>query len=168
MILFQQRFLKLKKKKNNYQYRQMYLVVKTKFLVRCTVSPNKPKCQSLEQRKMYCKGQARRMGGSCSKDPNSLMAFREEFSWAKFGVKAVGCVIFFWLVGGEATGWCSRNLVFSLKLPSSTRVGALVLVELKNILLCVSLEGEPGPCPIATLLFLDCLSFVSAFPHSSN
>ena len=27
---------------------------------------------------------------------------------------------FFWLVGDEVTGWCSRNLVLSLKSPSST------------------------------------------------
>ena len=33
---------------------------------------------------------------------------------------------FFWLVGGEATELCSRNLVFSLKLPYSTWVGAPV------------------------------------------
>ena len=32
------------------------------------------------------------------------------------------------------------------------------------ILLCVSLEREPGPCPKAVLLFLDYSSFVSAFP----
>ena len=38
---------------------------------------------------------------------------------AKFGVMAVGCVTFFWLVDGEVTGWCSRNLVLSLKLTSS-------------------------------------------------
>ena len=36
--------------------------------------------------------------------------------------------------GGEVTGRCSRNLVLSLKLPSSTWVGALVPVEeLKDI-----------------------------------
>ena len=36
--------------------------------------------------------------------------------------------------------------------------------ELRGILLCIFLEEEPGPCPMAALLFLDCSSFVSAFP----
>ena len=42
---------------------------------------------------------------------------------AKFGVRAAGCVTFFWWVSDEVTGQCSRNLVLSLNLPSSTRVG---------------------------------------------
>ena len=33
------------------------------------------------------------------------------------------------MVGFEVTGCCSRNLVFNLKLPSSTQMGALVPVE---------------------------------------
>ena len=42
--------------------------------------------------------------------------------------------------------------------------GALVPAELKDILLFIFLEEEPGSsCPVATLLFLDCFSFVSAF-----
>ena len=40
---------------------------------------------------------------------------------ATFGVRAAGFVT---LIGGEAAELCSRNLVFSLKLPSSTWVGA--------------------------------------------
>ena len=54
------------------------------------VKSNKPKRLSLEQRKFYCKGQARRMGGSCSKDPYSLMVFREEFE-----VRTAECMTFF-------------------------------------------------------------------------
>ena len=51
---------------------------------------------------------------------------------ATFGVRAAGFMTFllifiFGLVGGEETELCSRNLVFSLKLPSSTWVGAPVL-----------------------------------------
>ena len=34
----------------------------------------------------------------------------------------------------------------------------LVLQKSSKILLCVSLEAEPGPCPKAALLFLDCSS----------
>ena len=51
-------------------------------------------------------------------------------------------------------------------------MGALVPAEeLKDILLCMSLEQEPGPCFLAALLFLDnrnsflCLS-VPLFLHS--
>ena len=58
-----------------------------------------------------CAGhQTRNTGSSCSKDPNSLMTFRESFLKATFGVRAEGCMTFFWLVGGEVTGWCFRNL----------------------------------------------------------
>ena len=49
---------------------------------------------------------------------------------ATFEVRIARFVIlfyFFRLVGGEATELCSRNLVFRLKLPSSTWVGASVL-----------------------------------------
>ena len=45
--------------------------------------------------KCLLQGQARRTGGSCSKDPNSLIVFREEFLKATFGVRGVGCVTFF-------------------------------------------------------------------------
>ena len=33
---------------------------------------------------------------------------------------AAGCMTFFWLVDGKLTGRCSRNLAFSMSLPSST------------------------------------------------
>ena len=109
-------------------------------------------------------GQARRMGGSCSKNPNSLMGFGEKFLEAKLGVRAAGCVAFFWLVGGEVTGRCSRDLVISLKLPSSTCLGALVPAEeLKDIFMYVPWGGT-RTMPYAALLFLDCSSFVFAFP----
>ena len=45
----------------------------------------------------------------------------------------------FWLVGGEATELCSRSLVFSLKLPSSTWVGASVLQKNSKTWLCIFL-----------------------------
>ena len=44
------------------------------------VRPNKLKHQSLQQRKVYCRAtQGRWAFGSCSKPPNSLMAFGEKF-----------------------------------------------------------------------------------------
>ena len=47
-------------------------------------------------------------------------------------MRAAECVTFFTLVGGEVTEQCSRNLVLSLKLPSSPWVEALVPTELKD------------------------------------
>ena len=38
------------------------------------------------------------------------------------------------------------------------------LVKSSKILLCLSLEAEPGPCPKAEPLFLDCSSLISASP----
>ena len=68
------------------------------------------------------------------------------------------------MIGGEVTGQCSRNLILSLKLPSSTWVGALVLTEeLKNIVLYISCGGTCA-LPLAALLFLDGSPLVSAFP----
>ena len=62
-------------------------------------------------------------------------------------------------------GWCSRNLVLSLKLPSSLRARALVPLEkFKDIFVCGSLVEEPGICFIAALL-LHSFSFVSASPY---
>ena len=42
--------------------------------------------------------------------------------------------------------------------------GGFSSVKSSKILLCVSLEAEPGPCPKAALLFLGFSSFVSASP----
>ena len=43
-------------------------------------------------------------------------------------------------------------------------LGILVLQKSSKILLCVSLEVEPGPCPKPALLCPDCSSLVSASP----
>ena len=43
-------------------------------------------------------------------------------------------------------------------------LGVLVLQKGSKILLCVFLKEEPGPCPKAVLLSLDCSSLVSASP----
>ena len=114
---------------------------------------------------MFIAGSRKEYGSSRSKDLNSLMVQAEEFLKAKFGVRVVGCVIFFGLVGGKIVGWCSRNLVLSLKLPSSLWARALVPLEkFRDIFVCVSLEEEPGPYFIAALL-LHSFSFVSASPY---
>ena len=43
-------------------------------------------------------------------------------------------------------------------------VGGFSSVKSSKIVLCAPLEAEPGPCPKAALLFLDCSSLVSASP----
>ena len=102
--------------------------------------------------------QARRKGDSCSDIPDSPVVFRKKFLKAKFGVRAAECVTFFWLVDGEVTGWCSSNLVLSLKLPSSTWVGALIPEEeLKGIVMCIPWGGTRAlsqGCTVVSWLFL--------------
>ena len=86
---------------------------------------------------------------------------------------------FFWLVGGEVGGsehyqpfgssWSGVYvLVGSIQLTSPTWWGIQALQNSSKILLCVSLEGEPEPCPKAALLFLDYSSLVSPFPPFPN
>ena len=107
-------------------------ITEPKFVCPTHSEAKQTKTLELGAEKGLLQGQARRIGVLCSKTLNSLMVFREKLLKAKFGVRAAGCVTFFWLAGGEVTGWCSRNLVFtvfSLKLPSSTRVGPLVPTE---------------------------------------
>ena len=53
-------------------------------------------------------------------------------------MRAIRCVTFFSLVGGELTGLCSKNLAFSLKSPSLTWMGAFVPTEeLKDIVVYI-------------------------------
>ena len=66
---------------------------------------------------------------------------------------------FLLLVGSEATGRCSRNLVLCLRLPSSTWVEVLVPAPELKVLLCLFHDEDPGPF----LLFLDSFSFVCAY-----
>ena len=114
------------------------------------------------------------MGSLCSKDLNPLMGFRKEFLKKNFhgGLLSVS---FFWLVGGEVTGWCSRNLslqpsgckqsgvqvlVLSLKLPSSTWVRVLVPVTQRYMSNCLiyPLRWNQDPTPSLHYCFL------TAFP----
>ena len=54
---------------------------------------------------------------------------------------------FSWLVGGEVTGWCSRNLELSLKLTSSGWAKLQVSEELSGVLLGMFSEREAEACP---------------------
>lgn len=62
----------------------------------------------------------------------------------------------FWLVGGEVTGWCSRNLVLNLKLTCSTWLGTFVPTRgTQRYCYICSLRKNQDPVH-AALLFLDC------------
>ena len=63
----------------------------------CTVRSKKLKHHSLEQRKIYCKGHARRMGGLYSENLSSPMILGEEFSWEKFSRRSADCWLPWWL-----------------------------------------------------------------------
>ena len=78
-------------------------------------------------------GQAKRMDGSCFKGPNSLMGFGKKFLQAKFVRRAVWCVVRRVSVTSLLlSASIGSLLVLSQKLPSSSRLGALVLVELRD------------------------------------
>ena len=67
-----------------------------------------------------------------------------------------GCTLF-WLVGGEVTGWCSRNPALSLKLPPSSWVGALVPQKNSDTALYIPGGGTrtlPQGCTIVSWLLL--------------
>ena len=101
----------------------LILFMRAPWLDHLVTEPNLGLLPSLTAKPIYClqvvvkesttftEGhQARRTGSSCSKDPDSLMAFREGFLKATFEVRFAGCVIFSWLVGGKVTRWYFGNL----------------------------------------------------------
>ena len=124
----------------------------------CPVRPNKLKHRSLEQRKVYC----RAMQGeqvACAQNPWLLDGFGGEAVIGKIWGGAARCVAFFSLVGGEVTGR-ARNLAFSLKLLSSTWMGALVPAEeLKDTVMYIPWGGTrtlPQDCTIVSWLLFPC------------
>ena len=73
--------------------------------------------------------------------------FGREVFKGKFGVKAARCVPFLWLLGGEVMGWCSRNLVLSLKLPSTSEGGGWHFSSCRTqMMLYIFLEEERRIC----------------------
>ena len=104
---------------------------------------------------------SRRMGGSCSKDPNSLMVFRETFFIGK--IWGEGCRVHDVLPMGWQ--WGNRDLVISLKLPSFTWVGALVPAEkLEVIVMYIPWGGTrilPHGCAIVSWLPFLCFCIPS-------
>ena len=62
----------------------LILLLNISSCARQTVWPNTPKCWSLGQRKVCCKGHAGRTGGLCLKDLNSLDCFQGRVFIGKF------------------------------------------------------------------------------------
>ena len=119
--------------------------------------------------KSLLQGKARRTGGSCSKTPTLQCFLGKSFYRPKSGMRVAGCMTPpDWWVSGEVTGQYSRNLVLSLKLPSSTCVGALIPTEVFRHLMYIPWEGTRILFLTAALQLLDCSSFVSAFPYVAD
>ena len=107
-------------------------------------------------------GHTRKQGVHALKNPMLLNHFPGRVFKGK--VQSERCSVYDFLL----FGWWGdnrvmpRNLVLSLKLPSSTWARTLVLAEGLKGMLCTTRKEEPGPCFIEVLLFLDSSSSVSA------
>ena len=96
------------------------------------MSSNKPKHWNLEQRKVCCRATQRERVAYAKQKKKKKGKFWCLFFWEKFLIENMwgkGCNVYDFLLIGWWWGnrWCSRNLVFSLELPSSTWVKTLIL-----------------------------------------
>ena len=104
-------------------------------------------------KKVLFQGQTRRIRQLMLEKPELPMVFREKILYGKLGVKAAGCD--FLLIGWwEITVQCSRNLVLSLKLPSSISVPALVPRRPQRCCYVYSLRKNQDPAPGLLYCFL--------------
>ena len=107
---------------------------------------NKPKCQSLEQGKVYCR--TKEEGSLCSKNSNSHMGFHERvFTGEIWSDDWWACN--FLLIGG----WWGNRVVFQESCAHPPGWGPQFLQKNSDLLLCMPLEEEPGPCFITVVLF---------------
>ena len=79
----------------------------------------------------------------------------------KTGVRALECITFFWLIGGTVVGCCSRNLVLSLKLPSSKWMRAQLCRRAQRYHCAYSLSKNEG---LASVLYHLLIAPISASP----
>ena len=114
--------------------------------------PNKPKSQSLEQRKVYCRAKQGEWVTHAQKNLNSPIVFWGEVFIGK--IWGEGCRACDFLLIGLRTGQCSRHLVLSLKLPSSTWLGVLVLQKNSRYCYVYSLRRNQDPAPRLHYCFL--------------
>ena len=77
------------------------LLPKVSFVCQTHRETKQTKALELGAEKVLLWGQARKIGGLCSRNLNSPW---RKVLLGKFGVRAAGCVIFFRLVGDEVTG----------------------------------------------------------------
>ena len=144
------------------------------------VRPNKPKQQSLEQRKVYCRASAKENGQLMLKRPKLSDGFQGRIfkgdTWGK-GCRGHTFLLMGWwwgkrvmrnlhhpLPGSIHSGISAR--VLSIKSTSFTGLGPLFLENnLKACFrsLCLSLEEEVGFCFITALCFL---TTFNSFLHS--
>ena len=107
---------------------------------------NKPKCQSLEQGKVYCR--TKEEGSLCSKNSNSHMGFHERvFTGEIWSEDWWACN--FLLIGG----WWGNRVVFQESCAHPPGWGPQFLQKNSDLLLRMPLEEEPGPCFITVVLF---------------
>ena len=113
-------------------------VTKYKFVYPMNSEAKQTKTLEFGSDKCLFLGWAKRMCDLCSKRRTPQWFLQRGFysqTWSQ------GCRMcdFFWLVFGEVTGQCCRNVVFSLKVPFSIWLWALVPAEeLKGVLLCTT------------------------------
>ena len=95
------------------------------------------KGQSLEQRKVNWKGKKKKKK-ACT--PQGRSFYRQNLGW---GLQ--GGVTFFWLAGGEITGWLQESgSAWSSHRPPGW--GPWFLQKSSEAVLCRSLEEAPGSC----------------------
>ena len=95
------------------------------------------------------------------------MVLGEKFLMGRIWGESSRVYDFFLLIGGKVTGQSFRDLVLSLKLPSFTWVGALILTEELKDVTCIPSRGT-RTLPQGPLLFLNCSSPISASPLFPN
>ena len=89
------------------------LVTELKFISVPIAQRGQTKKSEFGAEKDLLQGQAGRMSGL--KTPNCLTVLGKKF-YRKIWGKAEGPMTSSWVISGEVTRWCSRNLVFSLRL----------------------------------------------------
>ena len=145
-----------------------WLLLNTSLCAQHTVRPNKPKYQSLEQRKVD--GRAKQgVWVAHPQEPETPWWFKGRFLQAKFvgeGCRVCDFLVIGWWWGNRAVlqECCVQPEVTILHL-----IGGLSSCRrTRRYCYIYSLSRNQDPALIAALLFLDCSSFVSAFPHFSD
>ena len=126
------------------------------------MTPNRPNCQSQEQRKCYYGAKQRKQVIKAAPWGFSRRSYRQNLEW---GLQDMW--LSSWLVGGVIGAVfqesCVQREVIVLRLG-----GGLCSCRRTDRHYVYSLGRNQYPVLIAALLFLDCFFFVSAFPYFSD